>query len=155
VKFGALFAAVMLSLLVCTTAAPFTSGAVEASARQGFEQILDLWRSEDYEGLYGRLEHPRGQGWDYFAQRIVYGSRIPACCWEKLQEVTVTVVDQDRVTINARVGFEVEGVGTRFVAGVFHLRRSGGIWKLPLQVVLDLSDYNFQRIPRKIYERQP
>jgi hypothetical protein len=41
------------------------------------------------------------------------------------------------------------------VAGDFHLRRKGGIWKLPLQVVLDLSDYNPQRIPRKIYERQP
>jgi len=155
VKPGLLLGAAMLSLLVCTTAAPFTPDAVGASARQGFEQILDLWRSEDYEGLYGRLEHPPEQGWDYFAQRIVYGSRIPACCWEKLQEVTVRVIDQDRVTINARVGFEVEGVGTRFVAGDFHLRRKGGIWKLPLQVVLDLSDYNPQRIPRKIYERQP
>jgi hypothetical protein len=55
--------------------------------------------------------------------------------------------------IRARVKFEVEGVGTRFVVRDFPLHRSNGVWKLPMQVVLELSDYNLQRIPRKIYER--
>ena len=35
----------------------------------------------------------------------------------------------------------------------FMLRRSDGVWKLPMHVVLELADYNFQRIPRKVYER--
>ena len=70
-----------------------------------------------------------------------------------LQDVTVTVLDPDKVMISARVGFEVEGVGTRFVVRDFRLHRSGGLWKLPQQVVLDLADYSFQRIPRKVYER--
>ena len=76
-------------------------------------QILELWRAENYEGLFVRLEHTPEQGWPYFAQRIVYGSRIPACCWEMLQDIRVTVLDAENVVIKARVGFEVEGVGTR------------------------------------------
>jgi hypothetical protein len=48
----------------------------------------------------------------------------------------------------------VEGVGTRFVARDFTLHRSNGVWKLPMEIILDLADYNLQRIPRKIYERR-
>ncbi len=146
---------VVLSLLLGGGAAGFDSGDVTAEARRGFEEILDLWRAEDFEGLYGRLEHPPDRGWEYFAQRIVYASRVPACCWEKLQDITTTAIDENRVVITARVGFEVEGVGTRFVTRDFYLRRSGGTWKLPMGVVLDLSEYNMHRIPRKIYERLP
>ncbi|KAF0215924.1 MAG: hypothetical protein FD174_3934 [Geobacteraceae bacterium] len=149
------FIAILLFHFMCATAVGFDPGALGVAARQGFEQILDLWRLEDYEGLYARLEHPPGHGWEYFAQRIVYASRVPACCWEKLQDVKVTVIDQDEVTINAKVGFEVEGVGTRFVTRDFHLRHIAGIWKLPMQDILDLSQYNLQRIPREIYEREP
>lgn len=141
-------------LLVATPAAADSGSNAAAEAQQGLKEILDLWRAEDYERLFTRLEHPPGKGWTYFAQRIVYASRIPACCWEMLQEVKSTVFDTDNVMINARVGFEVEGVGTRFVVRDFSLHRSGGVWMLPQQVVLDLADYNFQRIPRKVYERQ-
>lgn len=129
------------------------SGGIAAEARQGFKEILELWRAENYEELFTRLEHPPEKGWPYFAERIVYGSRVPACCWEMLQDVNTTVLDSDNVVINARVGFEVEGVGTRLVVQDFALHRINGVWKLPLQVVLELADYNFQRIPRKVYER--
>jgi hypothetical protein len=129
--------------------------ATEDEARQGFEQILDLWRGEDYEGLFARLDHPAGQGWGYFAERIVYASRIPACCWEKIQEVGVVVLDENRVVLTAKVGLEVAGVGTRFVTKEFRLRRVAGVWKLPMHEILDLSAYNRQRVPRKVYERQP
>ena len=146
--------AVLFLLLVSgpTVGADGSSAATEA--RQGFEEILDLWREENYEGLFARLEHPPDKGWEYFAHRIVYASRLPACCWEKLQEVKTAEVDADTVIINARVGLEVEGVGTRFVVREFTLRRSGGVWRLPMQVILDLADCNFQRIPRKVYDRR-
>ena len=146
--------AVLFLLLVSGPAVGADGSSAATEARQGFEEILDLWREENYEGLFARLEHPPDKGWEYFAHRIVYASRLPACCWEKLQEVKVTAIDTDNVIINARVGFEVEGVGTRYVVREFHLHRSGGIWKLPLSVILDLADYNIQRIPRKIYERR-
>ena len=146
---------IVLSFFVFTAVTGFCGEATEENARQGFEQILDLWRAENYEGLYMRLTHPPEQGWDYFAGRIVYASRIPACCWEKLQEVKLTIIGKDRVTINAKVGMEVEGVGTRFVTRDFVMQRSDGIWKLPMRDILDLSQYNLQRIPRQIYERAP
>ena len=146
--------AFLLLFLVSTPAVANGGSNVAAEAQQGFKEILDLWRAENYEGLFDRLEHPPGKGWTYFAQRIVHASRIPACCWEMLQEAKSTMLDANNVKINARVGFEVEGVGTRFVVRDFTLHRSGGVWKLPLDVVLDLADYNFQRIPRKVYERQ-
>lgn len=147
---------ICLALLMCGgIAAAERSEQVGESARQGFAEILDLWRSEDYGRLYARLEHPQDMGWDYFAARIVYGSRVPACCWEQLQDVQTTVLGPDRVLIHAKVGFEIEGIGTRFVTRAFPLHREGGVWKLPLQLVLELSDINMQRVPREIYERQP
>ena len=154
-KLKSLLASIVLSFFLFTTVTGFCGESTEENARQGFEQILDLWRAENYEGLYMRLTHPPEQGWDYFAGRIVYASRIPACCWEKLQEVKLTIIGKDRVTINAMVGMEVEGVGTRFVTRDFVMQRSGGIWKLPIRDILDLSQYNLQRIPRQIYERAP
>ena len=152
-KTRSLLAAVVFSFLICGTATGFNTAEVEDSARQGLVQILDLWRIEDYERLYTRLTYPPEQGWDYFASRIVYASRIPACCWEKLQEVMATAVGSDRAVIHAKVGLEVEGVGTRFETRDFQMERIGGVWKLPMQEILDLSRYNLQRIPRKIYER--
>jgi hypothetical protein len=145
----------ILGLLLAVGQAGAYDATVAAQAQRGFEEILDLWRAEDYEGLFARLDHPVQEGWPYFAQRIVYGSRIPACCWEKLQDVKVRVADADSVVVSARVGFEVEGVGTRFVVGDFPLRRRAGVWRLPMQVVLDLSEYNLQRIPRRVYVRPP
>jgi hypothetical protein len=144
--------ALLLLFLFCTPALA-GDGGVAMQAQQGFKEILEIWRAENYEGLYSRLEHPPGKDWPYFVERIVYASRIPACCWEMLQEVKVTVIDADNVQIRARVGLEVEGVGTRFVVRDFPLHRSNGVWKLPMHVVLELADYNLQRIPRKVYER--
>ncbi len=144
--------AILCLLFVVGQAAGYDTA---AQAQRGLEEILDLWRAEDYEGLYARLEHSDQRGWEYFAERIVYASRIPACCWEKLQDVKARVVDADHVVVSARVGLEVEGVGTRFVTRDFPLHRSAGVWRLPMQVILDLSEYNLQRIPRKVYVREP
>lgn len=143
----------MLLLMISSPVLASELGGVAIEAQQGFKEILEIWRAENHEGLYRRLEHPPEKEWAYFAQRIVYGARIPACCWEMLQDVKVTVLDVNAVQIRARVGFEVEGVGTRFVVREFPLRRSAGVWKLPMHVVLELSDVSFQRIPRKVYER--
>jgi hypothetical protein len=152
-KTRSLLAAVLLSLLICASAMGFSKAEVEESAQQGLKQILNLWRMEDYEGLYSRLTHPPEHGWDYFAGLIVYASRIPACCWEQLQQVKTTAVGMDRAVVSAKVGLEVEGVGTRFETRDFHMDRIGDVWMLPMREILDLSRYNLQRIPRKIYER--
>ncbi len=154
-KLKVILAAVFLAFAICGPAVGAGTEAAEEEARQAFTQILDLWRSEQYEALFARLTYPPEQGWDYFAGRIVYASRIPACCWEMLQDVRSTAFNPDHVGIHAKVGLEIEGVGTRFVTRDFVLRRVNGIWKLPMRDILDLSQFNFQRIPRRIYERAP
>jgi hypothetical protein len=138
-------------LLIMCCAADFNPILVGDGALSGFKEILYLWRAENYEGLYSRLSHSPDQGWDYFAERIVYASRIPACCWEQLQEVETEALSDDRVVITAKVGMDAGGFGTRFVKRNFTMRLIDGVWKLPMGDVLELSRYNFQRIPRKIY----
>ncbi len=154
-KLKVMLAAVVLAVRVCGGAVDAGAAPAEEEARQAFVQILDLWRAEQYEALFSRLSHPPELGWDYFAGRIVYASRIPACCWEMLQDVQATTLGPDQVSIHAKVGLEQEGVGTRFVTRNFTLRRVDGTWKLPMRDILDLSQYNLQRIPRQIYERPP
>jgi hypothetical protein len=147
--------AFLLLPIFLSGAAGFNAPQVEESALSGFKELLDDWRSEDYEGLYARLKHPPEQGWDYFAGRIVHASRIPACCWEQLQKVRTEAAGPDRVVIYATLGLEEEGVGTRFVTRAFVLERIDGVWKAPMGDILELSRYNLQRVPRKIYEREP
>ncbi len=153
-KPGVYLLAIALTFFTCVTAMG-AGDAAEESARRGLEQILELWRSESYEALYTHLTHQPGKGWDYYADRIVRASKIPACCWEMLQDVQATQIDQDHVNIRAKVGLERKGAGTSFVTRNFSLRRINGIWMLPMQDILDLSDYNMQRIPDQIYERPP
>ncbi|HEX5773192.1 MAG TPA: hypothetical protein VFY07_02635 [Geomobilimonas sp.] len=126
----------------------------ETGARQGLEEILDLWRGEEFELLSRRVIHSAGGSRGYFLERMVYASRVPACCWEKLQDVEVTWLGEGRVSLKARVGLEAEGFGVRFVNHVFTLVRLDGVWKVPATDILALAAPNLQRIPRKIPLRQ-
>ena len=126
---------------------------VREDARRGFEEILDLWRAEEFDRLYERVIPGNGLGREYFVERLVYASRIPTCCWEKIQDVSVTYLDDQRVSLTARVGLEVEGVGTRFVTRTFYLVWVSGVWKVPMADILSLAEPNMQRVPRKIYEK--
>lgn len=127
----------------------------KAEALRGFEEILDLWRGDNYDALYARLVHSPGSDAWKFADQLNHSGRRPACCWEKLQDVTVTVVDQGRVDIFARLGIEVEGVGTRFVTRTFSLVKQGGVWRLPEADVITLAEPNMQRIPKEYLYRSP
>jgi len=124
-------------------------------ARRGFEEILDLWRDERYDDLYDRLIPTPGSDRWRFVEQLNYSGRRPACCWEKLQDVSITFIDERSVSLNARLGMEVEGVGTRFVTRSFHLEKRNGIWTLPEADVISLAEPNMQRIPREIPVRSP
>ena len=126
----------------------------EIAARQGLEEILDLWRGEEFEVLSLRMIYPAGVSRGSFLERIVYASRVPACCWEKLQDVEVVWLGDGRVYLNARVGLEAEGFGVRFVKHAFPLVKEDGVWKVPVTDILSLAAPNLQRIPRKIPLRQ-
>lgn len=126
----------------------------EIAARQGLEEILDLWRGEEFEPLSLRVTPSDGGSRGYFLERMVYASRVPACCWEKLQDVKVTWQGEGRVSLAARVGLEAEGFGVRFVNHAFSLVREHGVWKVPAADILTLAAPNLQRVPRKIPLRE-
>lgn len=128
---------------------------VKAEARRGFEEILDLWRGESYDALYFRLVHSSRSDFSTFADQMNHSGRKPACCWEKLQDVSVTFVSRTQVSLSARLGIEVEGVGTRFVTRTFTLVKDGGVWKIPESDVISLAEPNMQRIPKEILYRTP
>jgi len=122
-------------------------------ARYGFEQILDLWRQEQYDALYDRLvPEPGSERWNFIDQ-LNHSGRRPACCWEKLQDVTLDYLDDATVLLSARLGIEVEGFGTRFVTRSFRLVKECGIWRLPEGDIISLAEPNMQRIPREILNR--
>ncbi|RII25392.1 MAG: hypothetical protein CXR31_14465 [Geobacter sp.] len=124
----------------------------EIAARQGLEEILDLWRGEEFETLSLRISYSGGISQGSFLERIVYASRVPACCWEKLQDVEAVWLGEGRVSIKARVGLESGGIS--FVKHSFYLVREDGVWKVPAADILALAAPNMQRIPRKIPLRQ-
>ena len=126
---------------------------ITGEARQGFEQILDLWRQEQFDDLYDHLvSAPGSERWD-FVNQLNYSARRPACCWEKLQDVAVVYLDDTTVLLTAKLGIEVEGVGTRFVTRTFRLVKEAGIWRLTEADILSLAEPNMQRIPREILNR--
>jgi hypothetical protein len=126
---------------------------ITGDARQGFVQILDLWRQEQFDDLYDHLvSDPGSERWD-FVNQLNYSARRPACCWEMLQDVAVVYLDDTTVLLTAKLGIEVEGVGTRFVTRSFRLVKQGGIWRLTKADILSLAEPNMQRIPREILNR--
>lgn len=154
-----LLAIALTACLVCFAAwaaePPVARQQVMDEARRGFEEILDLWRDERYAELYDRLIPTPGSDRWRFEEQLNYSGRRPACCWEKLQDVSITFIDERSVSLHARLGIEVEGVGTRFVTRSFHLEQQRGVWKLPEADVISLAEPNMQRIPREIPVRSP
>ncbi len=126
---------------------------VKAEARRGFEEILELWRDGNYQALYDRLVISSRSDFATFADQMNHSGRKPACCWEQLQDVSVTYISRSRVSISAKLGIEVEGMGTRFVSRPFYLVKEGGEWKIHEADVISIAEPNMQRIPNEIYYR--
>jgi hypothetical protein len=151
------FIAVLTAVLIpCGSHAAEPGGnreQVAVEARRGFEEILDLWRDDRWDELYDRLIPSHGSGKYAFVDQLNHSARRPACCWEKIQEGSVTFIDPHTASITARLGIEVEGVGTRFVTRTFRLVKEGGVWKLPEADIITLAEPNMQRIPKYIIER--
>jgi hypothetical protein len=111
---------------------------LQAEARRGFEQILDLWRDGKYEELYDRTTGSCKESREHFAARLADAPLKPACCWEKMQDVTVSARHADAVTVRARIGLE-GGTGSEYRTRSFMLVKDEGIWKVSRSDILALS----------------
>ena len=110
----------------------------QGEARKGFEQILDLWRDGKYGELYDRTTGSGKESRERFAARLADAPLKPACCWEKMQDVTVSAKHADAVTVRARIGLE-GGMGSEYKTRSFKLVREEGVWKVSRADILALS----------------
>lgn len=155
----ALMVAVLVFVLLVPAAGSRGGGPIAAceqvkgEAKRGFEEILDLWRDRSYDALYERILPAAGSDKRYFVEQLNHSARRPACCWEKIQDVSLVCLDDNAVLLTARLGIEVEGFGTRFVTRSVRLVREQGVWKVAEAEIVALAEPNMQRIPTEIFGR--
>jgi hypothetical protein len=135
------FSGTILYLCPITMAAPPDTAAqlAEMEIRRDFESVLDLWRDGRYGELYKRTCATGRQSREAFIRRIAAAARRPACCWEKLQDVKVTVNKGNKATLHARVGLESSHGATEYCTRSFRLTKAGGSWKPALSDILSLA----------------
>ena len=102
---------------------------LKTEARQGFEQILDLWREGNYGAVYERTVSSGKETKERFAARLADAPVKPACCWEKMQDVTVSVKGDSAVSVRAKVGLE-GGMKNESKTRSFKLVKEDGVWKM-------------------------
>ncbi len=114
------------------------AGDLQTEAQQGFEQILDLWRDGKYGELYERTIKSGKETRERFVARLDSAPLKPACCWEMMQDVQVTVKKENAVTLRARIGLE-GGVTGEYKTRSFKLIKEDGVWKVSQADILSLS----------------
>lgn len=129
-----------LGISLIFTASPSGSAQTQAESqvRQDLELTLDLWRSGRYEEVYHRVMESGGHTKEYFVNHLAAAPRKPACCWEKIQEVKVTVKGESKATLKAKLGFDT-GTGVEFMTRSVTLEQEDGIWKVKMSDLLALS----------------
>ncbi len=133
-----------LCLLLCCAAGSAARAAdgptaADIQVRRDFETILDLWRDGRFEELYDRSYGSAGRSRESFLRKMSAADRRPACCWEKMQEVKVTISNAGTATLRARIGLEGTGTDTDSCTRSFRLRREDGVWKASLSDILAVA----------------
>jgi hypothetical protein len=139
-----LTALLMVAMFVCVICpaqgmTPYQSDEeLKTGARQGFEQILDLWRDGKYGEVYERTISSGKETKEHFISRLSSAPLRPACCWEKMQDVTISVKKENTVVVHARIGLE-GGVAHEYKTRSFKLVNEDGIWKISQSEIINLS----------------
>jgi len=139
-----------LLCILCSTILCFTQNSAFASSdkdghpaareiQRDFEMNLDLWRDGRYEELYERTYAEGSRSREAFIRRMTAAGRKPACCWEKLQEVTINNGPGKKATLHARIGLEVRFGATEYSTRSFLMKRENGVWKPAMSDILSLA----------------
>lgn len=127
--------------------------ATETEVRQGFEQILDLWRDGRYEELYERTSGGRMTR-EAFSRHFADAALKPNCCWDKLQEVTVTVHTGSRATLHGTVGLE-SAVGSETKTKTFKLTKERGVWRVSQSELTSLAGASTKKKRKRVLLTKP
>jgi repeat uncharacterized protein DUF1502 len=121
-------------------ATPYRSDAdLQVEVRRGMEEILDLWRDGRYEALYERTVNSGKQTREKFVKTLAAAPLRPACCWEKIQEVKISLMGDSTATVRARLGLEGGG-GTEYKTRSFKLVREEGTWCMSQKDIVSLAE---------------
>ena len=129
---------ILCSTLILTVPAAAADDSSAAEVRKDVEKTLDLWREGRYEDVYRRVIESGGHTKEYLVNHLAAAPRKPSCCWEKMQEVHVTVMGDRQATLKAKFGFDT-GIGTEFMTKGLKVEKEDGVWKLKMSEVLLLS----------------
>jgi hypothetical protein len=132
-KYFAAALAILVLTMTCETAfaksAYQTDSEAASSAKASFEQILDLWREGRYNDLYERTQRSGKSAKEDFAKKLENGTFKPACCWQKMQDVSVHIENDDFAVVKAKIGLEGGGDIT-FKTRSYKLVREGDVWRI-------------------------
>jgi hypothetical protein len=140
-KLTALLMVAMVVCVICPAqgATPYQSDEeLKTKARQGFEQILDLWRDGKYGEVYERTISSGKETKEHFISRLSSAPLKPACCWEKMQDVKISAKKENTVMVHARIGLE-GGLAHEYKTRSFKLVNEDGIWKISQSEIINLS----------------
>ncbi len=134
----ALFALLLFAIPVRAHSPYQSDTEIVTGAQSAFEEILDLWRAGKYDELF---ERTRGNGKlakEDFARRLERATLKPACCWQKVQNLSVHVENDDLAAVRATVGLE-GGPEIEFKTRTFKLYRERGRWRIGQTDILSLA----------------
>ena len=112
---------------------------VRSEAVAGFETILDLWREGRFDELYNRTLINGKDTKESFTGRMSSARLKPSCCWEKMQEVGVSVRSESSVVVRAKLGLDSPG-GMEYKTKAFKLFKEDGVWRIARSEILSLAD---------------
>lgn len=134
----ALFALLLFAVPVRAHSPYQSDTEIVTGAQKAFEEVLDLWRAGQYDELF---ERTRGNGRlakEDFARRLERATLKPACCWQKVQNLSVHVENDDLAAVRATVGLE-GGPEIEFKTRTFKLYRERGRWRIGQTDILSLA----------------
>jgi len=111
---------------------------IKAEAVRAFEQILDLWRDGDYERLYDKTTVNGKDTKESFRKRMEAAKLKPSCCWEKMQNVAVSVKSNSSVVVRAKIGLDAPG-DMVYKTKSFRMTNEFGEWRIARSEILTLA----------------
>jgi hypothetical protein len=121
---------------------------LKSSAVRGFEEILDLWRAGNFGELYNRTLISGKDTRESFSKRMATAPLKPSCCWEKMQEVAVSVRSPTSVVIRAKLGLDGPGE-MEYKTRSFKLHLEDGTWRIARSDILSIAEAKKSKGTRK------
>lgn len=115
-----------------------TDAEAASAAKASLEQILDLWREGRYDDLYERTQRSGKTAKEDFGRKLEDGTYKPACCWQKLQDVSVHLENDAFAVVRAKIGLE-GGSDITFKTRSYKLVKEGDVWRISQSDLFSLA----------------